>query len=330
MEKDNKNSAGYTLRIPLNFTSVDELDSGKFIIDGKNFTLTGKGSEKILEVSTFKNNIEAFEYSKKLYGALLHFAVSKILSMKVDFQITEPLLMDEPVDLRDNPNFKEVYKDRSEPVICHGFYGLKEAVIYQNDKEFMGHGVGNISAVRKYKVDYISEGISDCFKLKSPESIIENEKLKLAIELFVNHYYESTERSKFLNLFTVIESLVNVQYESEEFIQEISDLKQFINNKFGNRHSENDKKLCQKIKSKLGRLTEKSITYSLINLVSTCSENIGMSEEEVSKFITDAYNLRSRLIHDGSANIQELKIKSNKLYKLVRAVLLQKIISVSN
>lgn len=55
-----------------------------------------------------------------------------------------------------------------------------------------------------------------------------------------------------------------------------------------------------------------------------------MSKEEVSQFIKDAYDLRGQLIHDGSANVQELKINSNKLYNLVREVLLQKILNVSN
>ncbi|MDA3832746.1 MAG: HEPN domain-containing protein [Spirochaetales bacterium] len=137
-----------------------------------------------------------------------------------------------------------------------------------------------------------------------------NEKLLLAMELFASARQESTERSRFVGLVSSLEPLAEQQSYTGEVSGMIDRFKDQIK----------ELKLLPHIEASLsGRIANLS-TESVSSAIRRVVKETLPDDSEALRIIEDAYNLRSRILHDGTTDA-DLNQKSREVETVVRRVI---------
>ena len=137
-----------------------------------------------------------------------------------------------------------------------------------------------------------------------------DEKLLLAMELFASARQESTERSRFISLVSSLEPLAEQQDYTAEVSAAIGQFKDQIK----------DLKLPPHIEASLLGRTEGLSTESVSSAIRRLVKETLPDDSEALQIIEDAYNLRSRILHDGTTDA-DLNQKSREAEAVVRRVI---------
>lgn len=137
-----------------------------------------------------------------------------------------------------------------------------------------------------------------------------NEKLLLAMELFASAKQESTERSRFIGLVSSLEPLAEQQNYTGEVSGMIDRFKDQIK----------ELKLLPHIESSLLGRTASLSTESISSAIRRVVKETLPDDSEALRIIEDAYNLRSRILHDGTTDA-DLNQKSREVETIVRRVI---------
>lgn len=146
-----------------------------------------------------------------------------------------------------------------------------------------------------------------------------NNRLGLAFELFNSHLFETSIRSRFLQLVTIVECLARPKRQSHAIIDHLEDLiklsKQHlatIDDSASNEH--------QSFIQRLGYLKRESISSACRNLIRQY-----LGHDAADHFKTH-YDIRSKLVHKGDVSpLVELADQHSQLYDLVRTLLYEMI-----
>lgn len=142
-----------------------------------------------------------------------------------------------------------------------------------------------------------------------------NSRLLVAVEIFASAKLESTERTKFIGLVSALEPLaVQKRYDDEKLHSLLKSFSEQVSD------SELDSTIKGSLNGRINQLKFESVSRSIKRLV---EETLPGDSEAVS-IVQDAYDLRSKILHEGStdADIQE---KSRDVEEIVRKILETKI-----
>lgn len=118
-------------------------------------------------------------------------------------------------------------------------------------------------------------------------------KEEIAFKLYNSSFFENTPTAKFLSLINVLEVLSNRSDEDESVKIILRDLISFVKSS----HLGDAKK--EQIINRLSGLMKESVSSSIRSLIRSY---LGEAE---ARFCTEAYNVRSRLLHDGTLIYRE-------------------------
>lgn len=141
---------------------------------------------------------------------------------------------------------------------------------------------------------------------KSPVDL----KLLIAMELFASSRLETTVRSKFVGMVSSLEPLADQQkYQSPELDKLILSFKQELVN------STIPSEITNVIKSRIDSMRMESVSGAIRRLV----RQLLPEEPESSEIIDEAYNIRSRILHDGATD-SDLKLKGREVEIVIRRI----------
>lgn len=140
-----------------------------------------------------------------------------------------------------------------------------------------------------------------------------NEKLLLAMELFASARQESTERSRFIGLVSSMEPLAEQQRYTVDVSAAIEQFKGQIKALQLPPHIETS------LMGRTATLTTESVSSAIRRLVKETLPD----DSEALKVIGEAYNLRSRILHDGTTDA-DLNEKSREVESVVRRIIASK------
>lgn len=140
-----------------------------------------------------------------------------------------------------------------------------------------------------------------------------NEKLLLAMELFASARQESTERSRFIGLVSSLEPLAEQQGYASEVLAVVDQFKTRIK----------DLKLLPHIEASLLGRTESLSTESVSSAIYRLVKETLPGDSDALQIIKEAYDLRSRILHDGTTDA-DLNQKSREVETVVRRVIASK------
>lgn len=151
----------------------------------------------------------------------------------------------------------------------------------------------------------------ESFDFTSPEKVIAQENLTLAIELYSNYHYENTDNARFITLVTVLEALLPDYEVPEVALNAIDILKKSmkeIRNEYSREKNQEWKDL-EHLLSRVGNLKHESIRYRMRAYISGQIEiNSELGDpDEISTKLDEIYGNRSTLLHEGKIELSELK-----------------------
>ena len=141
-----------------------------------------------------------------------------------------------------------------------------------------------------------------------------DEKVRLAFEIYTSSRFETSERARFIGLVTTIECLaIQIEYNDET----INNLKNELIEKV-NGYSGLDKRVKKSLIGKIGdSFTKEGVVKACARLLNERIPNIEKNDIDDFK---QAYNIRSRMLHDGEMP-KELHEIDFKLSVLIRKLL---------
>lgn len=180
-------------------------------------------------------------------------------------------------------------------------------VVYDRTRQGSGISVGLSATIILGKplasiATAIDEGLSS--KEKG------NEKLLLAMELFASARQESTERSRFIGLVSSLEPLS----EQEHYSTDLSAVIEQFKGQIKALH------LPPRIEKSLMGRTDTLTTESVSSAIRRLVKGTLPDDNEALQVITEAYNLRSRILHDGTTDA-DLNEKSRAVEAVVRRII---------
>lgn len=181
----------------------------------------------------------------------------------------------------------------------------------------------------------ISSSLEECMAFNYPEKIQEDNKLRLALELYSNYFFESSGYARFITLVNILEALAPSLGDEKisEFSQnQLNEIVDFANNKRDGHDEKCDKYLeINSLIKRIEELKNKGTTSMLLNYIKqNVKKNPSLGEpNKVKEKVDEAYNLRSRLLHGD--NIDQLQLGTYLSFlnsfvpELLKAIYIQKV-----
>jgi len=308
-----KGDERYLLYIPFTFSPGRELSN---IDVDKKYNAGGCeiGFEKnqyyyALTIGHFQTEEQAKLYYPKIKSALLWISLKYLIGISTPAELTPVSIMGASTPVPVKGPIKEV----AEVVgwnTTEGHYDADKSVVRPDHKKLIRWEMGRPTVTAGLGANNFIESIKEALNFPNPENIQIDSKLQLAIELYSSFFFEQSHEAKFIKLVTVLEALIP-DYLAEEpaksLSHEINDLIKQKRNEYSK--ESDDWKELNLLLCRAGQLKYQSIGRSLRTYISGIIEEnptLGQNEEVTNK-LKDLYNIRSKLLHEGIGDNDEIK-----------------------
>jgi len=186
-----------------------------------------------------------------------------------------------------------------------------ELVILPEHKRLSRYEVGKLSVIVGLGVDTFITSIQEAMSLGYPEDVYEDQKMKLAMNMYSSYFFELTPETKFIKLVTVLEALTPDQQVNDTTQRGLDVLKGQLKSELKKHEKESEEQkdinaLLSRVSSLKRKPIVKSLEYFIKDSIKQDPE-IGASKSIIQK-VKGIYNRRSKLLHEGEIN-SELLIK---------------------
>ena len=172
-----------------------------------------------ITVGEFNSIDEAHRFFPKLCSSFLWVSLKIKAGINYPNMITEIKLEENPTPIHKYSNIRMV-TDMVGWSEIEGHYDADKAVVRPEAKKLIRFEMGQPSVIIGVNTKNFVKFISEAILFKSPESIINNKKLQLAISLYSAYHYELSDSAKFITLVTVIEALKPKEEEVSDTARE--------------------------------------------------------------------------------------------------------------
>jgi hypothetical protein len=315
----------YTLRFPFALPpekaiSVTEQSSTIGVL---NLTLTKKGSLYILNIEGFSSEEEAKKYIRNIWAGLMWLLIHRELSADAKWEPQTIIYSEDPHQAAKNIS-ENLGVQIDGPV--DGLLTGDSPAVYMTGKRLRSLPFPALSSTitdsAKNFFKYFSEGAS------FPQIPIEDQKLKLAFELYGAHFTELSAKAQFLALIMAFEALATgipktktVLNLMEKWKKEVEELKKTIE------PDSDDAASLTAIEGEILFRQEDSINRQIRRLVETTLQDNGDQDaKDVASNVVKLYKLRSILLHEGKLESEELIQATNDAKIIVKRVLLARFV----
>jgi hypothetical protein len=203
-----------------------------------------------------------------------------------------------------------------------GSVGSIPAVVIPEHLRILEFSSGSMSVQSRMPVPVFLQHLAESLALPKPESIAENHRLSLAIEMFVASLWETSQRVRVLTLATSLEALLKPEQTEGPQAKLIDQLLGVLDSKRNSSGIDTTEyRAFDQLRSRVAGLKEKSISERLRNLALAHANDIGEAPESVRRNIVKAYGVRSKLVHEGHAPKAEVADAMQWLAQAVPAIL---------
>jgi hypothetical protein len=182
-------------------------------------------------------------------------------------------------------------------------------------------GAGTGSVLLTMPLGHFITTLQEGLNLPAPEALASDDRLVLAIDVYGSSQHENSSRAKLVTLVTALEALVDRERASEEVILHVDRILEFLRNQRKGAHLAGPQHELDRLQSRIGNLKKEGFRERLARLV---VEEAGALREDPSTLVdkmNEAYDTRSRLLHDGIANQVAIQRSASWLNQAVPTIL---------
>lgn len=176
-----------------------------------------------ITIGEFNSIDEAHQFFPKLCSSFLWASLKIKAGINYPNMITEIKLEENSTPIHKDSNIRMI-TDMVGWSEIEGHYDADKAVVRPEAKKLIRFEMGQPSVIIGVNAENFVKFISEAILFKSPESVINNKKLQLAISLYSAFHYEVSDNAKFISLVTVIEALKPKEEEVSDIAREALEL----------------------------------------------------------------------------------------------------------
>lgn len=190
-----------------------------------------------------------------------------------------------------------------------GHYDADKAVILPEHKRLTRWEMGRPSLVLGISIENFFNTLREALSFKGLRGVVENDKLKLAIELYAAYRFELSDNAQLITLVSALESLLPDMVIPECSSVALAKAKEVVKGyRDQYQHGSAEWSAVNHLLSRVGALRTESIGNTLRTYVSSVvSRHPDLGDPpDVSVKLRNVYSIRSTLLHEGHGGDQEM------------------------
>ena len=192
-----------------------------------------------------------------------------------------------------------------------GSYNADKALIIPNHKRLIRWENGRASVVTGISIESFFKSLSEALSFESPGEVIENDKLRLAIELYAAYRFELSSNAQLITLVSALESLLprieEIPAGSKVALKQAKKAVKASRD----RHAQDSTEwgVINRLLCRVGELKHEAIGTTLRNYVaSVVSRHPELGDpEDVRSKLRNLYSIRSKLLHEGHPGEEKIE-----------------------
>jgi hypothetical protein len=312
----------YTLRFPFRLPLGREIriTNQSFELEGLTGSIEGENHQYVMKISGFASEDLAKAFISNLWAGLMWVLLRYGLS-------PDMILETQNVQYPDDPY--QAAKKLSKTFGCEiegrvdGLIDGDRPAIYLTDRHMRALKTGQANIGITSSSDHIIRTFQEAVAFPECASIIEDPKLRVALELFGAYFTESSVNARFLALVMSLEALSTGVLKTKLVLDLIEKWKmeaEEMQDKFS--PDSDDFSSLEAIAREVSVRKEDSIRRQIRNLVhDTLQSNEDKDAKDLARRAVQIYDLRSRLVHDGQVDSHELDGAVAEIKNIVERVL---------
>jgi hypothetical protein len=190
-----------------------------------------------------------------------------------------------------------------------GHYDADKAAILRDDKRLTRWEMGRASLIVGISIENFFSSLTEALSFHAIQSIVGNDKLKLAIELYAAYRFELSDNAQFITLVSALESLLPDMVIADASSSVLDKAKAVVSGRRDQYPQGSDEwNAVNHLLSRLGTLKREAIGTTLRAYVSDVVSrysDLG-NGTEVSAKLRSIYSIRGALLHDGRGDEREI------------------------
>ncbi len=282
-----------------------------------------------LAVEPFADAEEAEAAWDEVRSALLRAALVHKAGLRVPSSVERARELEEPQPIADSSPVAPLTRKRGWDA-TDGNYDALQATVVPEHKRLIRFGAGSGRAILHIRAENLAETVAEGLTSPHVARLAASPKQQLAIELYTSAFFEGSQRVKVVRLVTVLEVLAE-RLETHRIARKAWEAAVRRVERFqaeydpGSPERQHVQRLLERMTS-LG-MNEESIRRSirlLVERATTVDAELG-DAADLKRRVMDAYDVRSKLVHDGEAPAEAVGDASRFLHDFTPGLLLSAI-----
>jgi hypothetical protein len=314
----------YTLRFPFSLPPGREIRITEKYgeLDGLNYSFKKQDRFYVITINGFPTEDTAKLYINNVWAGLMWVLLHRGLPPDAVFELGKIVYAEEPNQAEKNYGFKD-------PV--DGFIDGSWPAVYPTVKRIVIETAGQIAPIQTYStddvIDYFLKGVA----FPESEKVINDVKLRVALELWGAYFKETSANARFLTLVMALETLAPSTFKKQLVIELLDRWKEDVDElKKKNELDSEDAISLDDLSRELLFRKEVSIRQSIrILVLTTLQSNSDEDAPSMSEKAVQVYDHRSTLVHKGKLEppvlSQAISDAKNIVERVLRVRFVQKV-----
>jgi hypothetical protein len=321
------NEESYTLRIPLETSPVSDIslstDDTTLMIGDHRARIFREQYFYVLEVYGFSSEVSARHFLPKLGVGLVWVRLQHRMAFVFNLQPTPIHYYEPPSTISESSDFYPVFSRKGWKEL-DGYYYNNQTVIKPEHKRLAVWTMGRPRIISSIRDQDLARKVSEMLTLLQAARVFGEPKLILASEIYTSSFFESSRNARFLALVMVLEALKTdapVAAPVKDTIKRLHKQAKETRNSLGKDDPSYED--FNHFLSRLGNLKNRSIGQGIRSLITErlqLDPNID-DAAAVADEVSDIYDLRSTLLHTGTADDEAIEAAVIQLDDVVPRVL---------
>ena len=317
----------YTLEFPFRLPPGQEIAvNGESIeLEDLKFLLERKNRLYILKIEGFTSENKAKHYINNVWAGLMWVLLQLKLSPDAELEAQKVTYAE---DLSITPyqaakNLSKSFGLQIEGPVDSLIDGARPAV-YLTEKKIRTITLGEPTLVLTTKAKDVLKILGEGVSFQRSDEVIEDKKLRVALELYGAYFTEFTPNAKFLTLVVALEALAIEVFKTKLALDLIEKWKIELEELLETVESDSDDaSSLEALRRELLFREEDSKGRKIRSLVLKTLRDHGDNDaEEMAKTANKMYGLRSKLLHEGWLEPQQLSKATSQTREIVERILL--------
>jgi hypothetical protein len=242
----------------------------------------------------------------KLQAALIWFSLKKHVGVSYSKNV-QTIECREPTLIADDSNLKGLSRAAGWTHV-DGHFDSDKAGVLPEHKRLVRWETGRATLRIELSAANVCEVLKEGLQFNASERVIQDQKLRLAVEIFAAYRFELSKTAQFLTLITALEALLPDMAIPDAAEQALLRAKEAAAQMRDGYTSESAEwRSVDHLLQRIGGLKRQSIARTLQDYVERVLErHPKLASPEIPRNLKDAYNARSKLLHDGTADESDM------------------------